>query len=73
MLGGLKKTKVKNLTGAPSSHSIGQEKLRTVFVFAIAHLEGPHPAFAIVNSHCKIYKNLFSAIKSTWSLSQWSS
>ena len=42
---------VKHLTGAQSqSHSIGQEKLRTIFVFKIAHLEGPHPAFAGHNS-----------------------
>ena len=32
------------------------------------------PSLATIeNSHSKIYKNLFSAIKSTWSVSQWSS
>ena len=35
------------------SHSIGQEKLRTVFVFEIGHLEGPHVAFAGHNSKFK--------------------
>ena len=30
------------------SHSIGLEKLRTVFVFALAHLEGPPPELVSV-------------------------
>ena len=35
------------------SQAIGQEKLRTVFVFALAHLEGPPQAFAGYNSKFK--------------------
>ena len=56
----------------PDAQAIGQEKLRTVFVFALAHLEGPpKPSLAtIVNSNSKICKNQFSAIKSVWSVLQ---
>ena len=44
-LGGLKNQLLK-FNGCPiRSHSIGLEKLRTVFVFALAHLEGPQAFF----------------------------
>ena len=35
------------------SQAIGQEKLKTVFVFEIGHLEGPHVAFTGHNSKFK--------------------
>ena len=31
------------------SHSYGHEKLRTVFVFVLAHLEGPPQTYAVYN------------------------
>ena len=48
-LGGLafnrKKNESKKFNGCPIlSQAIGQEKLKTVFVFALAHLEGPPPS-----------------------------
>ena len=51
-LGGLKNTNFSNSTGAisnPRSLVNGHEMLRTVFVFAIAHLEGPPQAYAFYN------------------------
>ena len=53
-IGGFTSNEEKNesqtFNGCPiKSHSIGQEKLRTVFVFALAHLEGPPQAHAFYN------------------------
>ena len=75
------KMKVKMSSGALSypipefRNSIGQEKLRTVFVFALAHLEGPPLALFCFNGNYngKTAKNLFSAIKSSRSVLQPSS
>ena len=48
------KSESQNFNGCPIlSQAIGQEKLRTVFVFALAHLEGPPQAFAGYNSKFK--------------------
>ena len=48
------KNESQNFNGCPIlSLAIGQEKLRTVFVFALAHLEGPPQAFAGYNSKFK--------------------
>ena len=50
-LGGLKNQLLK-FNGCPiRSHSIGLEKLRTVFVFALAHLEGPPLALFCFNGN----------------------
>ena len=48
------KNESQKFNGCPIlSQAIGQEKLRTVFVFALAHLEGPPQAFAGYNSKFK--------------------
>ena len=44
------KNESQNVDGCPIlSQAIGHEKLRTVFVFALAHLEGPPQAYAFYN------------------------
>ena len=55
-LEGAQKTKSKKINGCPiQSQAIGQEKLRTVFAFALAHLEGPPQAFAGYNSKFMVF------------------
>ena len=45
------KNESQKFNGCPIlSQAIGQEKLRTVFVFEIGHLEGPHVASTGHNS-----------------------
>ena len=67
------KNESQKFNGCPIlSQAIGQEKLRTVFVFALVRLEGPPtPSLAtIVNSNSKICKNQFSETKSVRSVLQ---
>ena len=67
------KYEIQNVGGCPIlSQAIGNEKLRTVFVFAVAHLEGPPPGLHVLQwgYRWKNLKNQFLAIKSARSVLQ---